>query len=218
MSTCEISNEQFARFMPSHDSGYYGKRHKDRYDDKGMVLNEPSQPALKVSWNEAMRVLPLAVRPYGPGHLAADRGPVGIRLPRWKRCADALRRPGHRLRPLRQHGRQDLRHLRLHGQVADRQVRDRGRDRLPGCRGRGPRGPAIRRRSLRDRAGGRTSAERVRTEGHARQRGRMDAFGLSPLSVRPGRRAKRSRRRGRKGGSRRILSRSARPLPRGRPL
>ena len=54
MSTCEISNEQFARFMPSHDSGHYWKRHEDRYDDKGMVLNEPSQPALRVSWNEAM--------------------------------------------------------------------------------------------------------------------------------------------------------------------
>ena len=55
MSTCEISNEQFARFMPSHDSGHYCKRHEDRYDDKGMILHEPAQPALRISWNEAMR-------------------------------------------------------------------------------------------------------------------------------------------------------------------
>jgi len=54
MSVCEISNEQLQRCLPSHDSGYYTKRHKDRYDDKGMVLCGPSQPALKVSWNEAM--------------------------------------------------------------------------------------------------------------------------------------------------------------------
>ncbi len=54
MSVCEIGNEQLRRCLPSHDSGYYTKRHKDRYDDKGMVLNGPSQPALKVSWNEAV--------------------------------------------------------------------------------------------------------------------------------------------------------------------
>lgn len=54
MSVCEISNEQLRRCLTSHDSGHYTKRHVDRDDDKGMVLNEPSQPALKVSWTEAM--------------------------------------------------------------------------------------------------------------------------------------------------------------------
>lgn len=54
MSVCEISNEQFARCMPSHDSGHYWKRHKDRYEDKGMVLHELNQPVLRVSWNEAV--------------------------------------------------------------------------------------------------------------------------------------------------------------------
>jgi formylglycine-generating enzyme required for sulfatase activity len=54
ISVCEISNQQLRQCLPSHDSGYYTKRHKDRYDDKGMSLRHPKQPALKVSWNEAM--------------------------------------------------------------------------------------------------------------------------------------------------------------------
>jgi formylglycine-generating enzyme required for sulfatase activity len=71
MSTCEISNEQFARFMPSHDSGHYWKRHEDRYDDKGMVLHGPSQPALKISWTEAMQFC----------HWLSDRTGLDITLP-----------------------------------------------------------------------------------------------------------------------------------------
>ena len=54
MSVCEISNEQIQRCFPQHDSGFYTKRHAERSDGKGMELNEPKQPALKVSWNEAM--------------------------------------------------------------------------------------------------------------------------------------------------------------------
>jgi formylglycine-generating enzyme required for sulfatase activity len=54
MGVSEVSNRQLRRCLPSHDSGTYTKRHEDRYDDKGMPLCEPSQPALKVSWNEAM--------------------------------------------------------------------------------------------------------------------------------------------------------------------
>jgi formylglycine-generating enzyme required for sulfatase activity len=55
MGMGEVSNAQFARFMPAHDSGYYGKRHRDRYDDKGMLLHKPDQPVLKISWNDAMQ-------------------------------------------------------------------------------------------------------------------------------------------------------------------
>ena len=71
MSVCEISNEQFARFAPSHDSGHYWKRHTDRYDDKGMPLNKPSQPALNLSWNEAMEFC----------HWLSDRTGLDISLP-----------------------------------------------------------------------------------------------------------------------------------------
>ena len=54
MSVCEISNAQFRRFDPDHSSRYYGKRHADRGDDKGLPLDEPNQPVLRVSWNRAM--------------------------------------------------------------------------------------------------------------------------------------------------------------------
>jgi len=53
MATCEISNEQYARFNPSHDSRYYIKRHAEP-DDIGLPLNGPKQPVLRVSWDEAM--------------------------------------------------------------------------------------------------------------------------------------------------------------------
>jgi len=53
MGSCEISNEQFRQFRPSHDSGYYAKRHATRGDDKGMGLNDARQPALRVSWQDA---------------------------------------------------------------------------------------------------------------------------------------------------------------------
>lgn len=53
MSTCEVSNEQFRRFDPAHDSRYYAKRHA-RSDDEGLTVNEPRQPAVRVSWFRAM--------------------------------------------------------------------------------------------------------------------------------------------------------------------
>lgn len=53
MSISEITNEQLQRYLPDHDSGHYTKRHLDRTDDRGIVLGDPSQPALKVSWKEA---------------------------------------------------------------------------------------------------------------------------------------------------------------------
>jgi formylglycine-generating enzyme required for sulfatase activity len=54
MSTCEISNAQFQRFAPDHFSRYYVKRHETRGDDRGMPLDQPCRPALRVSWNRAM--------------------------------------------------------------------------------------------------------------------------------------------------------------------
>ncbi len=53
IGTCEITNEQFRMYDPTHTSKYYAKRHA-RQDDKGLTLNEPNQPAVRVSWTEAM--------------------------------------------------------------------------------------------------------------------------------------------------------------------
>ncbi|MHC4726757.1 MAG: formylglycine-generating enzyme family protein, partial [Planctomycetota bacterium] len=54
MSRFEVTNEQYARFNPSHDSKY---EHKGSWMfnewDLGWALNEPGQPVVRVSWKEA---------------------------------------------------------------------------------------------------------------------------------------------------------------------
>jgi len=52
MSTCEVTNAQFARFDPSHDSRYIdmaGKNHRNR----GHPANRPEQPVVRVTWRRA---------------------------------------------------------------------------------------------------------------------------------------------------------------------
>ena len=53
MSTLEITNGQFALFDPSHNSGYFTKRYQGK-DGPGLSLDEPTQPAVRVSWDRAM--------------------------------------------------------------------------------------------------------------------------------------------------------------------
>ncbi|TWU42528.1 SUMF1/EgtB/PvdO family nonheme iron enzyme [Novipirellula artificiosorum] len=54
MATTEITNEQFARFDPGHDSGFYARR-LPRPDCEGTPLSEPKQPVVRVSWEQANR-------------------------------------------------------------------------------------------------------------------------------------------------------------------
>lgn len=54
VGVCEITNAQFRQFDPNHSSRYYGKRHAERGDDKGLPLDNPNQPAIRVSWDRAM--------------------------------------------------------------------------------------------------------------------------------------------------------------------
>ncbi|MEI6175785.1 MAG: SUMF1/EgtB/PvdO family nonheme iron enzyme [Verrucomicrobiota bacterium] len=49
----EISNRQFSRFMPEHDSGFVSEFNKD-HSTRGVPVNQPDQPVLRVSWDEAM--------------------------------------------------------------------------------------------------------------------------------------------------------------------
>ena len=53
MGECEVTNAQFRRFEAAFDPGYYTKRHA-RQDDKGLWLNGPDQPAVRVSCEQAM--------------------------------------------------------------------------------------------------------------------------------------------------------------------
>ncbi len=48
-----MTNRQYRRYEPTHDSRYYCKR-RDRADGKGISLNEDDQPAVYVSYDEAM--------------------------------------------------------------------------------------------------------------------------------------------------------------------
>jgi formylglycine-generating enzyme required for sulfatase activity len=52
MGVCEVTNEQFRRFDATHDCRYYQKRHA-RSDDKGLTLNDPEQPVVRVSYEQA---------------------------------------------------------------------------------------------------------------------------------------------------------------------
>jgi formylglycine-generating enzyme required for sulfatase activity len=49
----EISNAQFRSLYPQHSSGVFTKRQIDR-DGPGIQLNDPNQPAVRVSWHQAM--------------------------------------------------------------------------------------------------------------------------------------------------------------------
>jgi formylglycine-generating enzyme required for sulfatase activity len=53
MGACEITNAQFRRFNPAYSPHYYGKRHVVE-DDRGIPLDAPDQPAVRVSWQDAM--------------------------------------------------------------------------------------------------------------------------------------------------------------------
>jgi formylglycine-generating enzyme required for sulfatase activity len=53
ISEYEVTNAQFRRFDPAHDSGYYSKR-RDRADGKGLSLNGDEQPAVRLSHDQAM--------------------------------------------------------------------------------------------------------------------------------------------------------------------
>jgi formylglycine-generating enzyme required for sulfatase activity len=52
MGACEVTHEQFRRFAPDFSAGYYGKLH-NRADDQGMRLDAPTQPVVRVSWDQA---------------------------------------------------------------------------------------------------------------------------------------------------------------------
>jgi formylglycine-generating enzyme required for sulfatase activity len=53
MAAFEITNAQYHRFDPTHNSGYFTKRFQGP-DGPGLSLAEPEQPAVRVSWQRAM--------------------------------------------------------------------------------------------------------------------------------------------------------------------
>jgi len=54
MGRCEVSNEQFARFDPSHESGLeFGDYIHFSPGERGWSLSRPRQPVVRVSWHRA---------------------------------------------------------------------------------------------------------------------------------------------------------------------
>ena len=53
MSETEITNEQMRVLLPDHDSRFIDQQWKDHVNE-GYPANEPWQPAIRVSWNDAM--------------------------------------------------------------------------------------------------------------------------------------------------------------------
>ena len=52
MGVCEVTNAQYLRFDPLHRNGYLDQNHKD-HTTPGYPLEDPSFPAIRVSWREA---------------------------------------------------------------------------------------------------------------------------------------------------------------------
>jgi len=53
MGTCEVTNRQYARFDPSHDSRVETKN-AYQFGIHGYPVNKPSQPVVRVPWEDAM--------------------------------------------------------------------------------------------------------------------------------------------------------------------
>jgi len=53
MGACEVTNEQYNRFDPDHNSGRFTKRFQGP-DGPGLSLAGPKQPVLRVSWRQAL--------------------------------------------------------------------------------------------------------------------------------------------------------------------
>lgn len=52
MATIEVTNQQIKALMPEHDSRYIGQQWKD-HTTPGYSANEPAQPAVRVTWENA---------------------------------------------------------------------------------------------------------------------------------------------------------------------
>jgi formylglycine-generating enzyme required for sulfatase activity len=105
LAETETTNEQFRRFRPEFDCGYYQKRHA-RDDDMGLALNHARQPAVRVSWEQAMAfcdwlsartglrvILPTEAQWEWAGRAGTDTpfffGGIGADFSPWANLADA---------------------------------------------------------------------------------------------------------------------------------
>ena len=104
MGECEITNAQYAAFDPQ------ARQRRDQHDRQGPERARlPVEPARTSPWSASPGARPWTSasgsRRRTGKHYAADRGPMGMGLPRRDRHALLLRRSGHRFLAVRQPGR-----------------------------------------------------------------------------------------------------------------
>jgi formylglycine-generating enzyme required for sulfatase activity len=64
MAVTEVTNGQFARFDPAHDTRYVDMHYMD-HTVPGHIANHPDQPVARVSWQQAMRFCEWLTRKLG---------------------------------------------------------------------------------------------------------------------------------------------------------
>lgn len=53
LGRCEVTNAEYALFRATHDSGVISQTNKDQ-NERGIPVNGPRQPVVRVTWNDAM--------------------------------------------------------------------------------------------------------------------------------------------------------------------
>ena len=66
MGRTEVTNSQYRRFAPMHNSRVIDQHHKD-HATPGYEANRPNQPAVRISWREAMAFCRWLAKKTGPG-------------------------------------------------------------------------------------------------------------------------------------------------------
>ncbi len=149
-------------------------RHGYQFGRLGYDVNQPDQPAVRVSWEEAMAFCRWLSERTGFGGDDSHRGAMGMGLPRGQRNDLLVWRARRRLLALRQSGRPETRRVRRRHRVGQlfRRAPDGESESL---RRLDSPGRPIQRRRLCDRTGGPLPAESVGAARSPRQRRRVDA-------------------------------------------
>ncbi len=64
MGQFEITNAQYAKFDPSHNSGHYDRQMRDHIN-RGYPANTPDQPVVRVNWNQAVAYCDWLTKKFG---------------------------------------------------------------------------------------------------------------------------------------------------------
>ena len=177
MGRLEVTNQQFARLIPATTAA--SSRDSPCSSASAASRQRPEQPVVRVSWQQAMAFCGWLSRQTGERFTLPTEA-------QWEyACRAGTDTPFYYgdldtdFSPFRQSGRRHAERVRLSSlQEASRAVRQSQQ-----VRRLDPQGQPFQRRRLPVGTGRRLPAERLGPVRHARQRRRMDALGLSALSL-----------------------------------